>query len=137
MDDDNRNRFVLDTSILVPVAIASGVALLIVIFLYCCRHYVQNKIRLTSVPRTLGDTRARDRAVTERRASGQRQHRRDGMAAIQNLFLPWSEDEYYQRHMRGTTHGPGHLYPPASSNRANYNSTQVTIMSHNTPCDKP
>ncbi len=40
MDNDDRHReLLLDTSILVPVAIAGGVTFAIVLFIYCCRRY--------------------------------------------------------------------------------------------------
>lgn len=128
MDDENRNRFMLDTSIIIPIAIAGGIALLIVVSLYCCRHFVQNKRILRTVPRPLdgGMDQERDRGnVNVRRSAGQRGRVSD-LAAIQSQFLPWALERqgYYQRH--GNSAQRDHYPPPSTHSRANYNSTQVS-----------
>lgn len=128
MDDENRNRFMLDTSIIIPIAIAGGVALLIICFLYCCRHFVQGKRIFRTSPRPLeGGGTDRSRTAAGRRPTVQR-HNGDGLGgsdllgALQGQFLPWTtrEQGYYQRH--------GHYPPPSTQSRANYNSTQVIYI---------
>lgn len=130
MDDhDHENRFMLDTSIVMPVAIAGGIALLIIAFVYCCRHYLHNKRLLRCSPRYDGCTTgggggtARDR-MTSRHTRTSRVS--DNLAALQTQFLPWivREEGYYQRQGNG---GQRQQYPPSSSHtRANYHSTQVS-----------
>jgi hypothetical protein len=137
MDDENRNRFMLDTSIIVPVAIAGGVAFAIVVVLYCCRQCMFNKniLRRRLCPGEArpgvcsNPTQSRN---TNRRAvtiQPRDDHNRvsDNLAALRYQFMPWSAGEgYYQRN--------GDDYPPSSSthranyNRANYNSTQVNPL---------
>lgn len=127
MDDEKSNSFILDTSIIAPLAIAAGVVFVIVVFLYCCRNFVYNK-------RYLGN-RGRSERVGSGRYPSPTQHsggRRiviqprgrgrvsENLAAFQHHFMPWSTHRYYQRN------GSEQQIPPTSThNRANYNSTQV------------
>lgn len=122
MDDNNTNRFIFDTRYIVPIAIAGGVVILIVAFVYCCRHFVYNKRFLNHQPRALGSgvgtgghSDTGTGRIVERRTLGG-----IDVAAI----LPWSTRarDYNQRN-RSTARGQH--YPPSTHNRANYNSTQV------------
>lgn len=124
MEDENRNPFVLNTSIIVPIAIAAGVAFIIIIFLYCCRHFVYNK-------RILGGSHVRSTAAVPAEPGGRRvviQPRgRGGVTeAFRHQFIPWSTGAgHYQRHTREQQ-----VYPTPTHNRANYNSTQVISLAN-------
>ena len=129
MDEDKNNSFILDTSIIVPLAIAAGVGFVIIVLLYCCRHFLYNK-------RFVGNRRRSDRPglggyPTPTQPGGGRRvviqpygrgRVSDNLAAFQNQFMPWSRRGYHQRN------GSEQQIPPFSAhNRANYNSTQVCI----------
>ena len=129
MDDDNRNRFMLDTSIIIPIAIAGGVALLIIVFLYCFRHFVQSKrrfrtVRTVPIPSDGGIAQERDRTNVGRSAG-----QRGRVSDLERQFLPGALEGQgsYQRHGDSAQR---HHYPPPSSHRTNYNSTQVSTAHH-------
>lgn len=107
MDENDSTQFKLDTSILVPVAIAGGVALAIVVLVYCCRHLIFRKgLRNTTMTSVL----ERNRMDEDTRHVG----RRGGGSiseAIRHQFIPWSSREHY--------------LPATARGRPNYHSTQV------------
>lgn len=133
-DDGNQSRFLLDTSIIVPIGIAAGVTLLIVAFVYCCRYFVYSKRVARAQTRTVTNNRPTVYVPPSGVGAGrsvpvQPQGTRGvaaNMAAIQQ-YLPWSHTAGggYQRNGRDR----GQPYPPPSSthhHRTNYNSTRVS-----------
>lgn len=138
MDDENGNLpFLLNTSIIVPIAIAGGVAFVIVILLYCCRHFLCHRRFFGNRVQSTGTRTGVYPTPTEqggRRLGTQPQNRSrvsDNLAALQHQFLPWSaRGGYYQRNAREQPAVP----PSSTHNRANYSSTQVGTASWFHPC---
>ena len=139
-ENDNQSRFLLDTSIIVPIGIAAGVTLLVVAFVYCCRYFAHSKRVARAQMRTVSSNNNNNRPTVYVPPSGVGPGRSvpvqprgtrgvaANMAAIQQ-YLPWSHTAGggYQRNSRG--HDRGQLYPPPSSthhHRTNYNSTRVS-----------
>lgn len=127
MDDERENRFLLDTSIIVPIAIAGGIAFLIVAFVYCCRHAFskrpfsqfrhqdssRNIVRNRSEGAHHNFTTDRERVIHDQGTGG-------GLSSIISTAMTG----YLPRHGRA-----GHRYPPPSHHsRTNYSSTQVCML---------
>lgn len=123
MDDENRNPFTLDSRIIVPIAIAGGVAFVIIVFLYCCRHFVYNKRLLGNRVRS-GGVRPGAYSTPTRSGAGGSQLGGSRVSAFQHQFMPWSVRGYQRNasEQQSSTH-----------NRANYNSTQVHRRVHGVP----
>ncbi len=124
MDDERENKFLLDTSIVVPIAIAGAVAVLIVAFVYCCRQFAFSK-RLLRQPRHHDISAERNRTGvthgqttnTERGAVVHQQRPGGGLSNLISTAMMG----YLPRN--GSTRTQ---YPPSThQSRANYNSTQV------------
>ena len=130
MDDDRNFPFQLDTSVLVPIAIAGGIALVVLVLAYCFRNFIYSKVLARN--RVRADSGGSGRggypsaSVPTRRVTIEPQRRRgvsENLAALQHqFFMPWSTRGFYQRDV--DAHGQ-RLSPPSSHNRTNYHSTQV------------
>ena len=124
MDDGRENRFLLDTSIIVPIAIAGAVAVLIIAFVYCCRQFAFSK-RLLSQSRhrdISGERNRPDMAYghttnPERGAVIHEQTTGGGLSSIFSTAMMG----YLPRNGSRRNHYP----PPSHHSRTNYNSTQV------------
>jgi len=124
MDDggDKHRELLLDTSILLPMAIAGGVTIVIIVFLYCCRRYKSLLgYSSRSADSSLDTSPAQQR--NRQRSSQQRVGRSRNMAGyVQNHFLPWTTGTQNQRDVDYNQQ----FYTTTGFPRPNYHSTQST-----------
>ena len=128
-DDHDRNRqIMLDTSIILPIAVAGGITLLIVAFIYCCRRYQStmsgNRDRGflgRSYDSSIAENPVRQTNIRGRRLGQQTDNNASGNYVQQ--CLPWSPERgYYQRNWVTTGQQPQNSNIPSR----NYSSTQST-----------
>ena len=119
MDDGRENRFLLDTSIIVPVAIAGAVAVLIVAFVYCCRQFAFSKQHFNTHHHNITSERNDFTTDSERGTIIHHQQRPGG--ALSDIF-----STAMLGYIPGTRSTRNQYPPPSHRNRANYNSTQVS-----------
>ena len=134
-DDDDRNRqIMLDTSIILPIAVAGGITLLIIIFVYCCRHYQSSMLGSRdrgfcgrSYENSTTEVNQRRSNGCTRRLMGRRTTTSNGNANLVPNYMPWSSGRgYYQRNCVATNQQPHQQLQTDALPRTNYNSTQST-----------
>lgn len=115
--DDERHNFLDYSSITVPLAIAGGIALLLLVFAYCFRLFRRGVFCSDSERGVLRHAPTTQRSGEPRITIHPRNRsRRDVEGLIGHQFLPWSLQRGFNTNREQTL----------PSNRANYNSTQVT-----------
>ncbi len=133
MDDENNNRIRLDTSIIVPIAIAGGITLFIVLCVHCCRRYKstipRNRTTRSLLEGSFGNTIDENgmyRNNSRRQLNGNHNYSEDATLG-QNHFMPWHIGQgYYQRATNYST-GRQQQQPSSESRRTNYSSRLVSI----------
>ena len=130
MDDERNRAFVLDTSIILPIAIATSIAAVIIIFLYCCRRYQgymnQNGLR-DQYGRSFGNTIDENEVYRDsNRRSMMQQHRTQRNTSSPRFhFMPWPLIRHSYHHRHGNVVQNTSNLMPQPHNTTNYNSTQV------------
>ena len=132
---DRSPEFMLDTSIVVPIAIAGAITIAVIFTLICCRRisslleFRRTGNRRTSSLDSNNEPVYHNSTVnTGRRATGS-SNTAGGAGGVHHQVLPWIMGQgYYQRNGNSSAVGQRQDYlPPTVPHRANYNSTQVDI----------
>lgn len=131
MDDDHERhrQLLLDTSILVPIAIAGGITFIIILFVYCCRRYQsfignsRNDYFGRSYESSSEISQVQRR--NSRRRSRQQQSRNGNTSGYaQTYCLPWSRTQ--GNCPRSVVDPSQQQFYTAGLHQANYHSTHST-----------
>ena len=120
MDNDRENRFLLDTSIIVPIAIAGAVAVLIVAFVYCCRQFALSKLHRHNAIIERNSTAVSNSRMNNEREAVHQSRQGGGLSSIISTAMTG----YLPRNGSTRTQYPH----PSHINRTTYHSTQVSFF---------
>lgn len=141
MDDEggDRNSLMLDTSIILPIAVAGGITLVIIIFVYCCRRYqsmMGNRGRGLfgrSYETSTTEETGRQNNGCGRRVLGRRTSSNANASRVHRC-MPWNSGRDYQRNWVATDEQTAPQVQSGVPYRTNYNSTHSTTAIGQVSC---